>query len=96
MHDGSANPAWGCAPLIGFPAGAIALVDRGSCNFTDKVMNAQIAGAVAVIVVNHTGAPFTIGGANPAITIPAVMVSLTDGTTIKAGLPATGRVSSGP
>ncbi len=41
----------GCAH--GSLEGAIAVVDRGSCDFTDKVFNAQRAGAVGVIVVNN-------------------------------------------
>jgi hypothetical protein len=97
VNDGSANPTQGCGPLIGFPAGAIAVVDRGTCTFVVKAQNAQAAGAVAVIVVNNSpDAPATMGGDDPTITIPAVMVSLADGATIKAGLPATGRVHSPP
>jgi hypothetical protein len=103
VNDGSANPTLGCGALVGFPAGAIALVDRGSppggptCGFTLKVKNAQDAGAVAVIVANNVaGPPITMGGTDPTITIPAVMVSLADGNTIKAGLPASGRVSMNP
>jgi hypothetical protein len=103
VNDGSANPTLGCQPLVGFPAGAIALVDRGSppggptCGFTMKVKNAQDAGAVAVIVANNVpGDPITMGGTDPTITIPSVMVSQADGNTIKAGLPASGRVHSNP
>ncbi len=93
VDDGSANPTEGCGPLIGFPAGAIALVDRGTCPFTEKVANAQAAGASAVIVVNNApGAPIQMGGTDPSITIPSVMVSQADGAAIKAGLPATGTV----
>lgn len=95
--DGSADPTLACQPLVGLPAGAIALVDRGACAFTVKVSNAQAAGAAAVIVANNIpGPPTTMGGTDPAITIPAVMVSLAEGDTIKAGLPATGVVSSFP
>lgn len=97
VSDGSANPTQGCGPLVGFPAGAIALVDRGTCTFVQKTSNAQAAGAVAVIVVNSVaGDPITMGGTDPTITIPAVMVSLANGNTIKGGLPATGRVKSNP
>jgi len=97
VNDGSANPTQGCNSLIGFPAGAIALVDRGTCTFVAKVNNAQAAGAVAVIVANNVpGAPITMGGTDPGIVIPSVMVSLADGNTIRAGLPATGRVSRNP
>jgi len=87
------TPTDGCESFT-LTAGAIALIDRGLCGFTQKVANAQAAGAGAVIVVNNVaGAPITMGGTDATITIPAVMVSLTDGTTIKAGLPATGTVA---
>jgi hypothetical protein len=97
VNDGSALPTQGCNPLVGFQAGAIALVDRGTCSFVQKVGNAQAAGAVAVVVVNNVaGAPITMGGSDPTIIIPSVMVSLADGGGIKAGLPATSRVRSAP
>jgi hypothetical protein len=95
-EDGSGNNE-GCGAFIAFPAGAIALVDRGTCPFVQKARNAQDAGAVAMIVANNVaGAPITMGGEDPTITIPSVMVSLADGNTIKAGLPASGRVSAAP
>jgi hypothetical protein len=95
VNDGAgASSTDGCEPFT-LPAGSIALVDRGNCEFQVKAQNAQNAGAVAVVVVNNApGAPSTMGGTNPAIVIPAVMVSQADGTTIKGGLPATGRVHS--
>lgn len=97
VNDGAGVSATdGCEPFS-LPAGAIAIVDRGTCEFQLKTQNAQNAGASAVVVVNNVpGAPATMGGVNPAIVIPAVQVSLADGTTIKAGLPATGRVHSPP
>ena len=48
VNDGTALPTQGCNPLIGFPAGAIALVDRGTCSFVQKTSNAQAAGAAAM------------------------------------------------
>jgi hypothetical protein len=90
--DGSANPAEGCAPFNDFPDGAIAIADRGTCGFAVKAANAQAAGASALVVANTDGAPFTMGGAAPDVTIPSVMVSQADGATIKAGLPASGGV----
>jgi hypothetical protein len=97
VDDGVGTTTDGCEPLVDFPAGAVALLDRGSCNFTVKVANAQAAGATATIVANNApGAPITMGGTDPTIGIPAVMVSLDDGDTIKAGLPATGTITSNP
>jgi choice-of-anchor B domain-containing protein len=97
VNDGVETATDGCQPLAGFTAGSIALVDRGSCNYVVKAANAQAAGAVAMIVVNNVGGgPVTMGGSDPSITIPSVMVSRDDGNTIKAGLPASGTVSSNP
>lgn len=39
--------------FAGFPAGAIALVQRGACNFSVKAENAAAAGAVGVIIFNQ-------------------------------------------
>jgi len=97
VNDGSANPTEGCNPLVGFPAGAVALVDRGTCPFVQKAAAAQAAGAAAMIVANNSPAPpINMGGSDPSITIPSVMISQADGDTIKAGLPATGTVAGRP
>jgi len=96
VEDGSGT-AEGCGPLVGFPAGAVAVADRGSCPFANKVINAQNAGASAVIIGNNApGAPITLGGAAPTVTIPSGMVAQADATTIKAGVPATGTVRANP
>lgn len=96
VNDGTASSTLGCSPLVGFPAGGIALVDRGGCDDVTKAANAQAAGAVAVIVANSVaGDPTTLTGSGP-ITIPAVMISQASGATIKAGLPAVGTVRPAP
>ncbi|MDP4263279.1 MAG: M36 family metallopeptidase [Bacteroidota bacterium] len=76
------------APPANTISGKIALIIRGSCNFTVKVKNAQNAGAIAVIMVNNVpGSPITMGGGpDNTITIPAVMISDVDGATIAAQL----------
>jgi hypothetical protein len=104
LVSAAANPAFpgalpseGCGPLVGFPAGSIALVDRGTCPFLEKVMNAQMAGAIGVIVLNNTGGnPTTMGGDSHEITIPSAMVSQAVGNSIKANLPATGTIRRHP
>ncbi|HEX5596262.1 MAG TPA: beta-N-acetylglucosaminidase domain-containing protein [Micromonosporaceae bacterium] len=99
VASSTGTPSQGCGPLVGFPAGAVAVVDRGgtNCNFVTKVTNAQNAGASAVIVVNNTAsAPTAMTGSGPGVTIPSVMISLADGERIKDGLPASGRLASLP
>ena len=69
----------GCeaADFAGFPAGAIAVVQRGACNFSVKAVNAEAAGAVGVIIFNQGNGPGrvdafvgTLGG--PVVSVPVV------------------------
>ncbi len=74
-----------CSGLVNGAAvnGNIAVIRRGACGFTGKVINAQNAGAIAVIIVNNNpGGTFAMGGGNAAITIPAVMINQFDGENI--------------
>jgi hypothetical protein len=90
-----------CDPLSATNAlavkGNIALVDRGTCNFSQKVKNAQNAGAIAVLVADNAPGtpPPGLGGADPTVTIPSVRILQTDGATIKAALKARSRTKSG-
>ncbi len=91
VDDGSGNPSLGCGTLINNGAinGNIALVDRGTCQFGTKCLNAQNAGAIAVIVCNNvSGNPITMGGGNDGnqVTIPAVMIREDDCATIRMEL----------
>lgn len=66
----------------------IAVISRGSCNFTDKINNAKAAGAVGVIVVqNSDGEPSVMS--TPGVTIPAVMISKADGAKLVADMVVT-------
>ncbi len=90
VNDGSAIPSEGCNSLIGFTAGNVAVIDRGTCEFGTKVLNAENAGAIAAIVVNNQGdgliamGPGAQGG---QVTISSVFIGQTDGGTIKGELP---------
>lgn len=95
VDDGSANPSEGCNSLTNGSSvrGKIALIDRGNCLFVNKVKNAEDEGAVAVIMVNNVnGNPITMGGNDPGINIPSIMISRADGNKIKDAL-KTGSVS---
>jgi extracellular elastinolytic metalloproteinase len=87
----AAAPADGCSAVTGV-SGKIALVDRGSCDFVAKAANAQTAGATGLIVANNTGGTvtFTMGGTNPAVVIPAVMISQNDGIALRGLTAPTG------
>lgn len=61
--------------FAGFPAGAIALMQRGSCAFGDKAANAEAAGAAAAVIFNRgtAGAEGDIGGTlGQVVGIPVV------------------------
>jgi hypothetical protein len=77
--------------------GKIALIDRGVCAFIVKVKNAQNAGAIGVLIANNAAGspPAGLGGADPTITIPAVMISLADANTLKDALKYRSRLHSG-
>ena len=85
----AAIPADGCTAITngGAVLGKIALIDRGSCNFTVKVKNAQDSGAVGVIIADNVAGPVAgMGGADDTITIPSLRITLNDGNTIRAHL----------
>ncbi len=68
--------------------GKVVIIDRGACNFTSKVINAQDKGAEFVLIANHTagaGAP-GLGGSDDAVKIPSAGISLEDGQVMKKAL----------
>jgi subtilisin family serine protease len=74
-----------CAPLDDDLTGKIALISRGSCAFVTKVLNAQDAGAVGVVVYNNDGEPTIMSGTVPdgfTVTIPALMISEENGNNL--------------
>ncbi len=80
----------GCSPLINASAvaGKIAVVYRGTCNFSTKALNAQNAGAVAVIIINRDPDPVGMAGGTDGalITIPVVMIGSGPGLDITTAM----------
>ena len=77
--------------FAGFVPGRIALIQRGTCNFTVKVANAQAAGASAVVLFNEgqpdrTGIVIPIGDGT-GLTIPVVSATFDVGNQL-ASLPS--------
>jgi Zn-dependent M28 family amino/carboxypeptidase len=82
------SSASGCtaADFAGFTAGTVALVQRGSCTFAEKALNAQGAGAVAVIIFNegNPGRTDNFGGTlgGLGVNIPVISTSYAIGSTL--------------
>ena len=113
--DGAFAEAAVGAPLVadpggpddfaGFPAGGIALIQRGTCSFALKAYNAQAAGASAVIIFNQGNTPersgLIVGNATappPApgpLSIPVVGASFADGSALSQ-VGSTARVDVDP
>lgn len=67
-------------------AGKIAVVYRGACQFGLKALNAQTAGAIAVVIINNTsGNPvgMAAGDFGGQVTIPVVMISQASGAALR-------------
>jgi hypothetical protein len=80
------SPEDACGSL-GSVADKIAVIQRGSCEFGVKVLNAQNAGAIAAIIYNNDGddlVSMSVGATNPnSINIPALFISQTNGVRLK-------------
>ncbi len=53
VNDGIEVTSDACSSTSNNVADKIALIDRGSCTFLEKALNAQMAGAIAVIIANN-------------------------------------------
>ena len=76
----------GCeaADFAGFPAGSIALVQRGSCDFRVKAANALAAGAAGVVVMNEGNTPDRTGLLSGTLNAPQMSLPVV-GTTFALG-----------
>lgn len=79
------SPSLACGDGIDNPeeiAGNIALIERGACNFSTKILNAQEAGATGVVVYSDNRTPTAMGGDATGIEIPGVMIERSTGLDI--------------
>lgn len=94
-NDGAgADPNDACEALpAGSLTGKVALVNRGACGFESKALNAENAGAKAVIIANvaTSNAAETPPGMaeDPAIVanVPTLSLGFSNGNAVKAALP---------
>ena len=87
----------GCesADFAGFPAGTIALVQRGTCSFGVKASNAAAAGAVGTIVYNE-GQPGRTGIINGTLGGPQSYAGGVVGATYAVGQELANGIRNGP
>jgi hypothetical protein len=84
------EPADGCSGITNGDAlvGKLALIQRGTCNFVEQVLNAQNVGAAAVIVYNDRDgdALMPMSGADDGHNILSVSISENDGIALAAAI----------
>ena len=76
----------GCTSVDPGASGKLAVIDRGSCTFSQKIANAKAAGAIAVVIINNVaGDPIAMARtAGFDDNIPAVMIGLSEGAALRA------------
>jgi len=77
-----------CKAPVNVISGKIAFIYVSGCSYTTQIKNAQLAGAIAVIVCNKGGTQLTMNGLDSSIIIPAVMVDSATGRLIATQLTA--------
>ncbi|MCB9308523.1 MAG: T9SS type A sorting domain-containing protein [Lewinellaceae bacterium] len=81
----------GCQDPVNDLGGKIAFADRGVCEFGDKALRAQTAGAIAFVLCNNGATaenpfPMSVGTFGAQVTIPTFMMSASNCTKLKAVL----------
>jgi minor extracellular serine protease Vpr len=83
------------APAPGSLAGKVALIRRGTCGFYEKSINAQNAGAIAVVIYNNAAGALTPNIAPPVAGDPLVQIPVVATTQVNGNLIDT-RLAGGP
>ena len=76
----------GCTSVDPGASGNVAIIDRGTCVFSQKIANAKAAGAIGVLIVNNVvGDPIAMARtAGFDDDLPAVMIGKNDGAALRA------------
>ena len=76
----------GCASVDPGASGKLALINRGTCTFSQKVANAKAAGAIAVIIINNVAGDPTAMARTAGFDddLPAVMIGKSEGAALRA------------
>lgn len=84
-NDGSGKPTMACAPISDDANGKIVIIDRGTCQFGQKALFAQNAGAKGVIIANFENATIGMAAGNYGgqVHIPVVMMQKKDADIIR-------------
>ena len=85
-----------CTSVDAAAAGKLALIDRGTCTFSQKVANAKAAGAIAVVVINNVAGDPTAMAATAGFDddIPAVMIGKNEGAALRSSGATTASASA--
>jgi hypothetical protein len=96
MKD-SAGATLGCLPPLTNVSGKIACIDRGTCGFVVKALNAQAAGAIGVLFFNSAATvpgAMADNGSGFMVNIPVALITQANGAIIKAELEAGSTVTA--
>ena len=98
-----ATDSLACTAVVTDLTGKMALIRRGACNFSTKIWNAEQAGAIGVIIINHfdnvddndeTVVGMAWGADMEPVTIPAVFISRSTGVILLSELDAGNTVTA--
>ncbi|MDO4263120.1 MAG: S8 family serine peptidase [Deinococcus sp.] len=84
-----ADPLDACSPFAaGRFAGKAVLIQRGTCNFTEKAKNVAAAGASAILMFNNAPGYISPGLGEPALKFPFASFLQSEGEAIRADVQA--------
>jgi len=86
----------GCTSVDPGASGNLAIIDRGTCSFSQKVANANAVGAVGVLIINNVAGDPIPMARTPGFddNLPAVMVGLNEGTALRTSGATTASASA--